>query len=139
MAGKRKPAIQTRQGHPQGIVDDIAVGVIRAGRKILRKNPKITKGQVGAAKRKHAYSVWDKNTPKSVPRTDLAKQAAKVKATRHETRSVKQGVAKNNAITAYMDKKEAALLKKNGRLTGADLQRLAKIEANLRNTKIRKK
>lgn len=41
MAAGKKPAIQARQGHPQGIVDDVLIPIAK---KVIRKTAKTNKG-----------------------------------------------------------------------------------------------
>ena len=69
MAAKRKPAIQTRQGHPSGIVDDIFEAGGRALVKLVRKDVrKAIKVDNTASNviRKGSKENWSKATGNSI-------------------------------------------------------------------------
>lgn len=159
----RKPAIQLGTGRPQGIVDDIVIPIAKKViRKVNKKTPAkgmykevdmITKRHTKLTNQRHAAEVYGKKKTSERINKKIIKnmQSGGKTASTYKKGTTELGLPSVNArprkpsplqsqsITARMNRLEQEILAKKGRLTGADIQRLGKIEANLRNTKIRKK
>lgn len=66
MAAK-KPAIQTRQGHAQGLGDDVAKFLLSGAKKVIGKSGakprRVIKSQIRTQKRINAFNVIKANEP----------------------------------------------------------------------------
>lgn len=143
----RKPAIQARQGHPQGIVDDVAKLAVKGIKKVVSKGAKVpsrraVKGNIIARRRVADYNTIRKNTPWHGPSdAEIAKAVAKhpYRVSRKTVSDARKTIAargepasatrravkkaypvtsgKNKAVVKQMRKEKLATMKENANYT----------------------